>query len=208
MSLKSLLSARGKITIPKGTYGSKNKPKNPLQVELKGNNTQVTCEPGAVFHNVLVTISGNKNDWNGGEFVNSQITITGNDNIIHDTLFRDGARGGNKALLNAAICTFGDASNNIIRNNEIRDWQRRALRVRKPTAKTKGNVITGNYLHDFIMEGKANAGEAIQIGENQLTSQWLFAIIWAESKSFHNRLISVFFGCVHFATRMPGAESA
>ncbi len=37
---------------------------------------------------------------------------------------------------------------------------------------------------------------------------WLFAIIWAESKSFHNRLISVFFGCVHFATRMPGAESA
>ncbi len=36
----------------------------------------------------------------------------------------------------------------------------------------------------------------------------LFAIIWAESKSFHNRLISVFFGCVHFATRMPGAESA
>ena len=27
----------------------------------------------------------------------------------------------------------------------------------------------------------------------------LFAIIWAESKSFHNRLISVFSGCVHSA---------
>src|ERR671913_2004459 len=27
---------------------------------------------------------------------------------------------------------------------------------------------------------------------------WLFAIIWAGSKSFHNQLISVFSGCVHF----------
>jgi len=35
----------------------------------------------------------------------------------------------------------------------------------------------------------------------------LFAIIWAESKSLHNRLISVFSGCVHFATQRPGVES-
>ena len=35
----------------------------------------------------------------------------------------------------------------------------------------------------------------------------LFAIIWAESKSLHNQLISVFFGCVHFATQRPGVES-
>jgi hypothetical protein len=37
---------------------------------------------------------------------------------------------------------------------------------------------------------------------------WLFAIIWAESKSFHNRLISVFSGCVHFAAQRLGVESA
>jgi len=36
---------------------------------------------------------------------------------------------------------------------------------------------------------------------------WLFAIIWAGSKSFHNRLVSVFSGCVHFATQTPGVES-
>jgi hypothetical protein len=37
---------------------------------------------------------------------------------------------------------------------------------------------------------------------------WLFAIIWAESKSLHNQLISVFSGCVHFATQRRGVESA
>src|SRR5215813_13425113 len=37
---------------------------------------------------------------------------------------------------------------------------------------------------------------------------WLFAIIWAEPKSFHNRLISVFSDCVHFATQRPAVESA
>jgi hypothetical protein len=36
----------------------------------------------------------------------------------------------------------------------------------------------------------------------------LFAIIWAESKSLHNQLISVFSGCVHFATQRRGVESA
>jgi hypothetical protein len=36
----------------------------------------------------------------------------------------------------------------------------------------------------------------------------LFAMIWAASKSFHNRLISVFSGCVHFAIQRPAVESA
>ena len=36
----------------------------------------------------------------------------------------------------------------------------------------------------------------------------LFAIIWADSKSLHNRLISFFSGCVHFAIQRPGVESA
>jgi hypothetical protein len=36
----------------------------------------------------------------------------------------------------------------------------------------------------------------------------LFAIIWAESKSLHNRLISFFSGCVHCAIQRPGVESA
>ena len=36
----------------------------------------------------------------------------------------------------------------------------------------------------------------------------LFAIIWAESKSLHNQLISVFSGCFHFATQKPGVELA
>ena len=38
--------------------------------------------------------------------------------------------------------------------------------------------------------------------------QGLFAIIWAGSKSFHNQLISVFSGCVHFVTQRPAVESA
>ena len=36
----------------------------------------------------------------------------------------------------------------------------------------------------------------------------LFAIIWAESKSLHNRLISFFSGCAHFAIQRLGVESA
>jgi hypothetical protein len=36
----------------------------------------------------------------------------------------------------------------------------------------------------------------------------LFAIIWAGSKSLHNRPISFFCGCVHFAIQRPGVESA
>src|SRR5712692_7084703 len=36
----------------------------------------------------------------------------------------------------------------------------------------------------------------------------LFSIMWAESKSLHNRLISFFSGCVHFAIQRPGVESA
>jgi hypothetical protein len=42
----------------------------------------------------------------------------------------------------------------------------------------------------------------------EVYGEWLFAIIWAESKSLHNRLISFFSGCVHFAIQRPGVESA
>ncbi len=59
-----------------------------------------------------------------------------------------------------------------------------------------------------VDEGLVEVTEALGMVRNRQAFFWLFAIIWAESKSFHNRLISVFFGCVHFATRMPGAESA
>ena len=41
-----------------------------------------------------------------------------------------------------------------------------------------------------------------------IKEEGLFAIIWAESKSLHNRLISFFSGCVHFAIQRPGVESA
>ena len=41
----------------------------------------------------------------------------------------------------------------------------------------------------------------------RIKKKWLFAIIWAGSKSFPNRLVSVFSGCVHFATQTPGVES-
>ena len=42
---------------------------------------------------------------------------------------------------------------------------------------------------------------------SDIETTWLFAMIWAVSKSFHNRLVSVFSGCVHFATQTPGVES-
>jgi hypothetical protein len=52
----------------------------------------------------------------------------------------------------------------------------------------------------------------LEVEDHTVTDAWcigrLFAIIWAEPKSFHNRLISVFSGCVHFATQRPAVESA
>lgn len=163
MDLQSMLDAGGDVTIPNDTYTS--------NVTLKGNRVKVTCAPEAIFLKMVVTIAGNRNDWNGGTFVNGQITITGDNNVVHDTLFRDGAKGHNEDPLNCAICTLGDASNNVIRNNEIHHWKRRGLRLRKPTSSTKGNVFTGNYLHDFVDDDPQNSGEAIQIGENQSCSQ-------------------------------------
>jgi ABC-2 type transport system ATP-binding protein len=38
--------------------------------------------------------------------------------------------------------------------------------------------------------------------------KWLFAMVEARSKSFHNRLLCAFDGCVHFADHKPYAESA
>ena len=45
-------------------------------------------------------------------------------------------------------------------------------------------------------------------GQHEAQARWLFAIIWAESKSLHNRLISFFSGCVHCAIQRPGVASA
>ena len=42
----------------------------------------------------------------------------------------------------------------------------------------------------------------------KLPTLGLFAIIEAESKSLHNRPISFFSGCVHFAIQRPDVESA
>jgi hypothetical protein len=53
-----------------------------------------------------------------------------------------------------------------------------------------------------------DGGRNIGINSVDIDSNWLFAIIWAESKSLHNRLISFFSGCVHFAIQRPGVESA
>jgi hypothetical protein len=36
---------------------------------------------------------------------------------------------------------------------------------------------------------------------------WLFAIIEADLKSFHTRLICAFVGCVHFADQTPSVGS-
>jgi len=54
----------------------------------------------------------------------------------------------------------------------------------------------------------ANGGRVSLPFHRCLPIDRLFAIIWAESKSLHNRLISVFSGCVHFATQRRGVESA
>src|SRR5215216_3678778 len=61
-----------------------------------------------------------------------------------------------------------------------------------------------------VEQGMIREVAETQYGENAdfYDSFWLFAIIWAEPKSFHNRLISVFSGCVHFATQRPAVESA
>jgi len=49
---------------------------------------------------------------------------------------------------------------------------------------------------------------ALEKNGNAALFFWLFAIIWAGSKSFHNQLISVFSGCVHFVIQRPAVESA
>jgi hypothetical protein len=69
------------------------------------------------------------------------------------------------------------------------------IRVR---AKELGMAHPGRFLPSSVRSGDSSAKETHR----------LFAIIRAESKSLHNRLISFFSGCVHFAIRRPGVESA
>ena len=46
-----------------------------------------------------------------------------------------------------------------------------------------------------------------QILRGDLGESWLFAIIEADLKSFHTRLICAFVGCVHFADHTPSVGS-
>ena len=61
----------------------------------------------------------------------------------------------------------------------------------------------------FLSHGRMGRySEATAIArQTGMPADRLFAIIWAESKSLHNRLIFFFSDCVHFAIQRPGAYS-
>jgi transposase len=64
------------------------------------------------------------------------------------------------------------------------------------------------WLAHLLRLGVLPEGYIYPKAERAVRDLWLSAIIWAESKSLHNRPISFFSGCVHFAIQRPGVESA
>ena len=61
---------------------------------------------------------------------------------------------------------------------------------------------------EWVKKNRVDFDVPTRFSRNDIEGFRLFAIIWAESKSLHNRLISFFSGCVHFAIQRPGVESA
>ncbi len=70
------------------------------------------------------------------------------------------------------------------------------------------NIITERVDDIPLLLGQMQRMGLPTLLKDKIVCSWLFAIIWAESKSLHNRLISFFSGCVHFAIQRPGVESA
>jgi hypothetical protein len=64
------------------------------------------------------------------------------------------------------------------------------------------------WLAHLLRLGVLPEGYIYPKAERAVRDLWLSAIIWAESKSLHNRPISFFSDCVHFAIQRPGVESA
>ena len=117
---------------------------------------------GAIFIDSLFTLNGNDAELKNLVFKNGQVTVKGNRNRVTNNLFEQGQPGGNASKLHSAVAVYG--SNNRIDHNEVRDWQRRGLRV-IPNSSTKDNRFDHNYLHDFWRaDPSANSGEALQAG--------------------------------------------
>ncbi len=117
----------------------------------------------ARFTDSVITISGDYAVITGLVLVNSMIVITGDNNRVTKNLFRDGEPGGNSSTLHSAVAIQNSGSFNRVDHNEIRDWERRGLRVIRLNDDTRCNRFDHNYLHDFVGT-IGNAGEAFQVG--------------------------------------------
>lgn len=117
---------------------------------------------GAVFKDSLFTISGNYVTLEGMMFDNGQVTLSGNNNRLTKSVFQNGKPGSNESKLSSAVEAHG--SNNRIDHNEVKNWQRRGLRIRSPQS-ARNNVFDHNYLHNFSRAGgSGNSGDALQSG--------------------------------------------
>lgn len=122
----------------------------------------------AVFDRTLFELAGNHGVLTDFVFERSQVTIRGDHNRIAHSVFRhsdDRPRG-----MSSAVRTLGGASHNRIHHNEITDWNTYGFRIHQPDARTTGNRIDHNYLHDYSNTRSSNEPEAIQVGSNNTIS--------------------------------------
>ncbi len=161
------------IWVKSGKYVGKD-PNKSLSFELSQDHKGTGDKPITVwinddvkFTNVLFTLAGDHARLVGGEWKNSQVTITGDHNRVTKLRFYDGQPGGNHSQLSSAVETTGSASYNRIDHNEVKDWQRWSLRTIETQHKPTGNRFDHNYLHDLLLAKGTkshNAGEAFQFG--------------------------------------------
>ena len=120
---------------------------------------------GASFSNASFSLDGSYGILSGMNFNNGHVGISGDSNRVAGNVFQNGG--------NIAVQITKGGSFNRIDHNEITGQSTYGIQVKlsggDPVA--QGNLIDGNYIHDFDNIRK-NGGEAIQVGQGLGSTNW------------------------------------
>lgn len=99
----------------------------------------------------------------GGDWQNSQVVVTGKFNRISRGLYRDGKEGWNTSRLHSAVAIKDHGAYNRVDHNEVTRWYRKAFRQIDCKEDAIYNLFDHNYFY-YTPDGKrTNGRECIQI---------------------------------------------